>query len=83
MDVGVLIPPDDPVRLLAFVLKQLDLNPLYEAYTAYCERRRREGAGREGTQSGGAGRREIDRSGREGYPAGQGGGEKEGRAAAL
>jgi hypothetical protein len=27
MDVGVLIPPDDPVRLLVFVLKQLDLTP--------------------------------------------------------
>jgi hypothetical protein len=42
MDVGVLILPDDPVRLLVFVLKQLDLNPLYEAYIAYCEKRRRE-----------------------------------------
>jgi hypothetical protein len=34
MNVGVLIPPDDPVRLPVFVLKQLDLNPLYEAYNA-------------------------------------------------
>jgi hypothetical protein len=40
MDSGVLIPPDDPVRLPVFVLKRLDLNPLYEAYTAYCEKRR-------------------------------------------
>jgi hypothetical protein len=47
IDVGVLIPPDDPVRLLVFILKQLDLNPLYEAYNAYCERRRREQSGRE------------------------------------
>jgi hypothetical protein len=47
MDSGVLIPPDDPVRLPVFVLKRLDLNPLYEAYSAYCERRRREQAGRE------------------------------------
>jgi hypothetical protein len=46
MDVGVLIPSDDSVRLLAFVLKQLDLTPLYEAYSAYCERRRREQAER-------------------------------------
>jgi hypothetical protein len=37
MDVGVLIPPDDPVRLLVFILKQLDLNPLYKAYAAYCK----------------------------------------------
>ncbi|MDR2245669.1 MAG: hypothetical protein LBE17_03180, partial [Treponema sp.] len=44
MDSGVLIPPDDPVRLLVFVLKRLDVNPFYEAYTAYCERRRREQA---------------------------------------
>jgi hypothetical protein len=42
MDVGVLIPKDDSVRLLAFVLQQLDMQPLYEAYDAYCERRRRE-----------------------------------------
>jgi replication-associated recombination protein RarA len=35
------------VRLLVFVLKQLDLNPLYEVYNAYCERRRREQADRE------------------------------------
>jgi hypothetical protein len=27
MNVGVLIPPDDPARLLVFVLKQLDLTP--------------------------------------------------------
>jgi transposase len=47
MDSGVLIPPDDPVRLPVFILKRLDLNPLYEAYTAYCEKRRREQAGRE------------------------------------
>jgi hypothetical protein len=47
MDVGVLIPPDDPARLLVFILKRLDLNPLYEAYTAYRERRRREQAERE------------------------------------
>ncbi|MDR0759368.1 MAG: hypothetical protein LBF74_04575 [Treponema sp.] len=46
MDVGVLIPPDDSVRLLVFVLKQLDLTPLYEAYNLYCERRRREQADR-------------------------------------
>jgi secreted protein with Ig-like and vWFA domain len=31
----VLIPPDDSVRLLAFVLKQLDLSPLYQAYDRY------------------------------------------------
>jgi hypothetical protein len=30
-----------------FVLKQLDLNPLYEAYAAYCEKRRKEQSGRE------------------------------------
>jgi hypothetical protein len=47
MDSGVLIPPDDPVRLPVFVLKRLDLTPLYEAYSAYRERRRREQAGRE------------------------------------
>jgi hypothetical protein len=47
MDVGVLIPKDDSVRLLVFVLKQLDLTPLYEAYNAYGERRRREEAARE------------------------------------
>jgi hypothetical protein len=47
MDVGVLIPPDDPVWLLVFVLKRLDLTPLYEAYSAYREKRRREQAGRE------------------------------------
>jgi transposase len=47
LDVGVLIPPDDSVRLLVFVLKQLDLTPLYEAYNAYCESRRREQTGRE------------------------------------
>jgi hypothetical protein len=41
MDVGVLIPSDDSVRLPAFVLKRLDLNPLYEAYSAYREKRRR------------------------------------------
>jgi hypothetical protein len=35
------------VRLLVFILKRLDLNPLYEAYSAYCERRRREQADRE------------------------------------
>jgi hypothetical protein len=35
MDVGMLIPKDDSVRLLAYVLKQLDLTPLYEAYAAY------------------------------------------------
>jgi transposase len=46
MDVGVLIPQDDSVRLLAFVLKQLDLKPLYEAYDGYGERRRREDAAR-------------------------------------
>jgi hypothetical protein len=42
MDAGVLIPPDDSVRLLVFVLKQLNLKPLYEAYAAYGEQRRRE-----------------------------------------
>jgi hypothetical protein len=47
MNVGVLIPPDDPVRLPVFVLKRLDLNPLYEAYNAYREKQRREQAGRE------------------------------------
>jgi transposase len=47
MDVGVLIPKDDSVRLLAFVLTQLDLRPVYEAYDAYCERRRREEGVRE------------------------------------
>jgi hypothetical protein len=47
MDSGVLIPPDDPARLLVFILKRLDLNPLYEAYSAYRERRRREQAERE------------------------------------
>jgi hypothetical protein len=47
MDVGVLIPKDDSVRLLAHVLKQLDLTPLYEAYAAYYQRRRREEAARE------------------------------------
>jgi hypothetical protein len=47
MDSGVLIPPDDSVRLPVFVLKRLDLTPLYEAYSAYSERRRREQAGRE------------------------------------
>jgi hypothetical protein len=47
INVGVLIPPDDSVRLLVFVLKWLDLNPLYEAYSAYYERRRREQAERE------------------------------------
>jgi transposase len=47
MDVGVLIPQDDSVRLLMLVLKQLDLAPLYQAYTVYCERRRREEAERE------------------------------------
>jgi hypothetical protein len=31
----VLIPPDDSARLLVFVLRQLDLTPLYEAYNAY------------------------------------------------
>ena len=47
MDIGVLIPPDDSVRLLVCVLKQLNLNPLYEAYAAYGEKRRREEAARE------------------------------------
>jgi hypothetical protein len=47
MDSGVLIPRDDPARLPVFILKQLDLNPLYEAYNAYCEKRRREQAERE------------------------------------
>ncbi|MDR1507041.1 MAG: hypothetical protein LBI67_08050 [Treponema sp.] len=32
MDIGVLIPNDDSVRLLVFVLKQLDVSALYEAY---------------------------------------------------
>jgi hypothetical protein len=49
MDVGVLIPKDDSVRLLVFVLTQLDLKPLYEAYNAYREQRRREEAARERT----------------------------------
>jgi transposase len=47
MDVGVLIPADDSVRLPVFVLKQLNLTPLYEAYAAYGEKRRREKAARE------------------------------------
>jgi hypothetical protein len=47
MDVGVLIPPDDPVRLPVFILKRLDLTPLYEAYNAYREKRRREQTDRE------------------------------------
>jgi transposase len=47
MDVGVLIPPNDSVRLVVLVLEQLDVQPLYEAYDAYCERRRREAAARE------------------------------------
>ncbi|MDR1411417.1 MAG: hypothetical protein LBI91_04355, partial [Spirochaetaceae bacterium] len=47
MDVGVLIPDDDSVRLLVFVLKQLDLSALYEAYAEYCERRRMAEAERE------------------------------------
>ncbi|MDR0707207.1 MAG: hypothetical protein LBF60_04940 [Treponema sp.] len=34
MDVGV-IPQDDSARLLGFVLKRLDLTPLYEAHKAY------------------------------------------------
>jgi hypothetical protein len=46
MDVGVLIPKDDSVRLPPFVLKRLDLPPLYEAYGAYGEKRRREEAAR-------------------------------------
>jgi hypothetical protein len=33
MDSGVLIPQNDPVRLLVFVLKQLDLNPQVHLYT--------------------------------------------------
>jgi hypothetical protein len=49
MDVGVLIPKDDSVRLLLFVLAQLALKPLYEAYNAYREQRRREDAARERT----------------------------------
>jgi hypothetical protein len=47
INVGVLIPPDDSVRLLVFVLKRLDLTPLYEAYNACCEKRRKEQTGRE------------------------------------
>ena len=47
MDAGVLIPQDDSVRLLVFVLKQLNLKPLYEAYAAYGEKRRRAEAARE------------------------------------
>jgi hypothetical protein len=42
MDVGVLILQNDSVRLLVFALKQLNVKPLYEAYTAYGEKRRRE-----------------------------------------
>ena len=41
IDVGVLIPQNDSVRLLVFVLKQLNVKPLYEAYSAYGETRRR------------------------------------------
>jgi hypothetical protein len=47
MDTGVWIPKDDSVRLLAFVLTQLDLKSLYEAYDAYRKKRRREEAARE------------------------------------
>ncbi|MDR1445018.1 MAG: hypothetical protein LBI94_09095 [Treponema sp.] len=47
MDVGVLIPNDDSVRLLVFVLKQLDLSALYEAYAEYREKRRKAEAERE------------------------------------
>jgi hypothetical protein len=46
MNVGVLIPKDDSISLLAFVLTQLDLRPVYEAYDACREKRRREEAAR-------------------------------------
>ena len=43
----MLIPKDDSVRLLVFVLSHINLRALYEAYNAYCERRRRDCAERE------------------------------------
>jgi hypothetical protein len=46
MDVGVLIPNDDSVRLLVYVLQQLDLRFLYEAYNGYREEQRRREAER-------------------------------------
>jgi hypothetical protein len=64
INVGVLIPPDDSVRFLVFVLKQLDLTPSTRriAHTA----KGGGGSSREETRSGGAGRRETDRGGRRG-----------------
>jgi transposase len=81
MDVGVLIPKDDSVRLLMLVLKQLDLNPLYQAYTVYCERRRKEEAERErGAAERGAGTlvtAEVE--GRDPHPGGRSEKKKDGR----
>jgi hypothetical protein len=51
MDAGVLIPNDDSVRLLAFVLKRLDVSALYEAYTEYREKRRKAEAERKRTEA--------------------------------
>jgi transposase len=47
MDVGVLIPNDDSVRLLFWLLRQLNLSALHEAYAAYREMRRKAEAVRE------------------------------------
>jgi putative IMPACT (imprinted ancient) family translation regulator len=57
VDAGVPIPKDDPVRLLPFVLSRFDLSPLYEAYDAYGEKRRREEVTRkrEGAERGAGG----------------------------
>jgi transposase len=82
MDVGVLIPQGDSVRLLAYVLKQLDLTPLYEAYAAYCQRRRREEAARERKAAErGAGTliRAGEAEGTDTRPIGQAGKKKDGR----
>ena len=51
MDVGVLIPGDDSVRLLIYVLRQLDLSALYEAYEEYGEKRRRAEVCKEGASA--------------------------------
>jgi transposase len=40
LDVGILIARDDPVRLLLWMLKQLDLSGIEKAYQEYCQRRR-------------------------------------------
>lgn len=44
MDVGVLAPNDDSVRLFVYVLNRLDARFVYEAYDEYREARRRRGA---------------------------------------